>query len=134
MTCSSMPSTPPAPEDCSYFLKPGGGGGPAGSWRERICMKDFFAYTALSTSSALVRIFFVARWSETVFWKSLFSISRSSPARFICVCISATSDVSVSMLFVSSSMRDVRSANLRVEALHVLLLLVLAHGVLVQLV
>merc|ERR1719453_471193 len=27
MICSSMPMTPPAPEDCLYSLKPGGGGG-----------------------------------------------------------------------------------------------------------
>merc|ERR1719428_2524860 len=108
MLCSNIPMTPPAPEDCLYSLKPGGGGGPTGSCFEDTC-KNFFAKTAASTSYAFFRSAFVSRWSATVVWKSLFSISRSSPARFSCVCISAISASSVAMDFVSSSMVVVRS-------------------------
>ena len=81
MICSIIPMTPPAPEDCSYFLKPGGGGGPAGSWRTDFCTKDFFAYTAFSTFRAFVRSFCVARWSAIVVWKSAFSACAVSPFR-----------------------------------------------------
>merc|ERR1719231_1645026 len=49
MICSNMPMTPPDPLDCLYSLKPGGGGGPAGSCRAFVCRNSFLK-TAASTS------------------------------------------------------------------------------------
>ena len=43
-------------------------------------------------------------WSPTICWKSLFSFSQTSPARFICACISTTSNIKMSISIESSSL------------------------------